>query len=198
MMLVDFEGNVSPAQGAICVEITIGSKTLPTAFLSLKGGDLIIYYWVGIQWRWLHTIYNASMHHLMDQRFSGGGPRRIFLDNSSYRSTRTDLWLSKLHIWKNMGYQVSQSVQFWTKAGSSSRLWWQDLTDQFIEDEGKLELGITAADGLVAQVYQQLCKPIVLLCQLDDWVFELQPIANVIVSSRIADICKESPLVQKM
>jgi hypothetical protein len=32
MMLVDFEGNVSPAQGAICVKLTIGSKTLPTAF----------------------------------------------------------------------------------------------------------------------------------------------------------------------
>jgi hypothetical protein len=37
MMLVDFEGNVSPAQGAICVELTIGSKTLPTAFFVIKG-----------------------------------------------------------------------------------------------------------------------------------------------------------------
>jgi hypothetical protein len=32
MMLVNFEGNVSPAQGAVCVELTIDSKTLPTAF----------------------------------------------------------------------------------------------------------------------------------------------------------------------
>ena len=30
MMLKDFEGNVSPVKGAICVELTIGSKTLPT------------------------------------------------------------------------------------------------------------------------------------------------------------------------
>jgi hypothetical protein len=37
MMLVDFEGNVSPAQGAICVELTISSKTLPTAFFVIKG-----------------------------------------------------------------------------------------------------------------------------------------------------------------
>jgi hypothetical protein len=37
MMLVDFEGNVSPAQGAIYVELTIGSKTLPTAFFVIKG-----------------------------------------------------------------------------------------------------------------------------------------------------------------
>jgi hypothetical protein len=32
MMLVDFDGNVSPAHGAICMELTIGSKTLPTTF----------------------------------------------------------------------------------------------------------------------------------------------------------------------
>jgi hypothetical protein len=37
MMLVDFEGNVSLAQGAICVELTIGSKTLPTAFFVING-----------------------------------------------------------------------------------------------------------------------------------------------------------------
>jgi hypothetical protein len=37
MMLVDFEGNVSPAQGAIYMELTIGSKTLLTAFFVNKG-----------------------------------------------------------------------------------------------------------------------------------------------------------------
>jgi hypothetical protein len=37
MMVVDFEGNVSPAQGVICVELTMGSKTLPTAFFVIKG-----------------------------------------------------------------------------------------------------------------------------------------------------------------
>jgi hypothetical protein len=37
MMLVDFEGNASPAQGAICVELTISSKTLPTTFFVTKG-----------------------------------------------------------------------------------------------------------------------------------------------------------------
>jgi hypothetical protein len=37
MMLVDFEGNVSPTQGAICMELTIGSKNLPTAFFVIKG-----------------------------------------------------------------------------------------------------------------------------------------------------------------
>jgi hypothetical protein len=48
MMLVDFEGNVSPAQGAICVELTISSKNFQPLSLSLKGGDLIMYCWVGI------------------------------------------------------------------------------------------------------------------------------------------------------
>ena len=32
MMLKDFEGVVSPALGALCVDLTIGSKTLPTTF----------------------------------------------------------------------------------------------------------------------------------------------------------------------
>ena len=45
MMLKDFEGNVSPVKGAICVELTIGSKTLPTTFLSSVERVLIICCW---------------------------------------------------------------------------------------------------------------------------------------------------------
>jgi hypothetical protein len=37
MMLVDFEGNISPTQGATCVELTVGSKTLPTTLFVIKG-----------------------------------------------------------------------------------------------------------------------------------------------------------------
>jgi len=37
MMLKDFEGNVSPVKGAICVELTIGGKTLPTTFFVISG-----------------------------------------------------------------------------------------------------------------------------------------------------------------
>jgi hypothetical protein len=36
MMLKDFEGNVSPAKGAVCVELTIGSKTLLTTFFVIN------------------------------------------------------------------------------------------------------------------------------------------------------------------
>jgi hypothetical protein len=37
MMLKDFEGNVSPAKGTVCVELTIDSKTLPTMFFVING-----------------------------------------------------------------------------------------------------------------------------------------------------------------
>jgi hypothetical protein len=37
MMLNDFEGNVSLVKGAICVELTISSKTLPTTFFVISG-----------------------------------------------------------------------------------------------------------------------------------------------------------------
>ena len=37
MMLKDFEGVVSPALGALCVDLTIGSKTLPTTFFIING-----------------------------------------------------------------------------------------------------------------------------------------------------------------
>jgi hypothetical protein len=37
MMLVDFEGNVSPTLGAICMGLTNSSKTLQTTFFVIKG-----------------------------------------------------------------------------------------------------------------------------------------------------------------
>jgi hypothetical protein len=87
---MDFEGNVSPAQGAICMELTIGSKTLPTAFFVIKGRgsyNLLL----GRDWIHANCCISSTMHHPMDQRFSGGGARRDLLDRSSYRSTRIDL-----------------------------------------------------------------------------------------------------------
>jgi hypothetical protein len=90
MMLVDFEGNVSPAQGAICAGLTISSKTLSTAFFVIKGRgsyNLLL----GRDWIHANCCIPSTMHHPMDQRFSGGGSRRNLLDSSSYRSTRMDL-----------------------------------------------------------------------------------------------------------
>jgi len=45
MMLKDFEGNVSPVKGAICVELTIDSKTLPTPSLLSVEKVHITYFW---------------------------------------------------------------------------------------------------------------------------------------------------------
>jgi hypothetical protein len=88
MMLVDFEGNVSLSQGAICVELTIGSKTLPTAFFVIKGKG---FYNLLLGWDWIYANCCIPMHHPMDQRISRGGARRNLLNSSSYRSTRMDL-----------------------------------------------------------------------------------------------------------
>jgi len=37
MMLKDFEGVVSLAVGALCVDLTVGSKSLPTTFFVING-----------------------------------------------------------------------------------------------------------------------------------------------------------------
>ena len=37
MMLKDFEEVVSPALGALCVDLTIGSKIIPTTFFVING-----------------------------------------------------------------------------------------------------------------------------------------------------------------
>jgi hypothetical protein len=90
MMLVDFEGNVSPTQGAICVELTIGSKTLPTAFFVIKGRgsyNLLL----GRDWIHANCCIPSTMHHPMDWRFSGCGARRNLLNSGSYRSSRMEL-----------------------------------------------------------------------------------------------------------
>ena len=48
MMLKNFEGVVSPALGALCVDLTIGSKTLPTTFLLLMARVRTVNSWDGI------------------------------------------------------------------------------------------------------------------------------------------------------
>ena len=37
MMLKDFEGNVSPTKGEVCIELTISSRTLPTTLFVING-----------------------------------------------------------------------------------------------------------------------------------------------------------------
>jgi hypothetical protein len=90
MMLVDFDGNVSPTQGAICVELTIGSKILPTTFfVSKRRGSYNLL--LGGDWIHANCCIPSTMHHPMDQKFSGSCPRRNLLDSGSYRSAMMDL-----------------------------------------------------------------------------------------------------------
>ena len=56
MMLKDFEGNVSPVKGAICVELTIGNKTLPTTFCVQSAARERL-----DSCQLLHPVYNAPM-----------------------------------------------------------------------------------------------------------------------------------------
>jgi hypothetical protein len=66
MMLVDFEGNVSLAQGEIYVELTIGSKTLPTTFFVIKGRGS---YTLLLDQDWIHAncCIPSTMHQCIIQ-----------------------------------------------------------------------------------------------------------------------------------
>ena len=66
MMLKDFEGNVSPAKGAVCVELTIGIKTLPTMFFVINGKgayNLLL----GTDWIYANCCVPSMMHQCLVQ-----------------------------------------------------------------------------------------------------------------------------------
>jgi len=66
MMLKDFEGNVSPVKGAICVELTIGSKTLPTT-LFVIGGKGAYNLLLGRDWIHANCCIPSTMHQCLVQ-----------------------------------------------------------------------------------------------------------------------------------
>ena len=66
MMSKDFEGNVSPAKGVVCVELTIGSKTLPTTFFIINGKgayNLLL----GRDWIYANCCIPSTMHQCLVQ-----------------------------------------------------------------------------------------------------------------------------------
>src|SRR5688572_8372699 len=66
MMLKDFEGNVSPARGALCVDLTIGSKTLPTTFFVINGkGSYNML--MGRDWIHANCCIPSTMHQCLVQ-----------------------------------------------------------------------------------------------------------------------------------
>jgi len=66
MMLKDFEGNVSPVKGAICVELTIGSKTVPTTFFVI-GGKGAYNLLLGRDWIHANCCIPSTMHQCLVQ-----------------------------------------------------------------------------------------------------------------------------------
>ena len=66
LMLQDFEGVVSPAVGALCVDLTIGSKTLPTTFFVINGkGSYILL--LGKDWIHANCCIPSTMHQCLIQ-----------------------------------------------------------------------------------------------------------------------------------
>ena len=65
MMLKDFEGNVSPAKGVVCVELTIGNKTLPMTFvINGKGAYNLL---LGRDWIHANCCVPSTMHQCLVQ-----------------------------------------------------------------------------------------------------------------------------------
>jgi len=71
MMLKYFEGNVSPVKGAICVELTIGNKTLPTTFFVIRGKGaynlLLGRDWIHANWCIPSTMHQCPVQWVGDK-----------------------------------------------------------------------------------------------------------------------------------
>ena len=66
MMLKDFEGVVSPALGVLCVDLTIGSKTLSTTFFVINGkGSYSLL--LGRDWIHANCCIPSTMHQCLIQ-----------------------------------------------------------------------------------------------------------------------------------
>ena len=66
MMLKDFEGVVSPAVVALCIDLTIGSKTLPTTFFVINGkGSYSLL--LGRDWINANCFIPSTMHQCLIQ-----------------------------------------------------------------------------------------------------------------------------------
>ena len=95
MMLNNFDGAVSPARGAICVDLTIGSKTLPTTFfiISGKGSYNTL---LGRDWIHANCCIRSTMHQCIAQWI--GDSVEIVDADSSFSVATADL-----EIWSGQG-----------------------------------------------------------------------------------------------
>ena len=100
-MLKDFEGVVSPAVGALCVDLTIGSKTLPSTFFVINGKR---FYSLLLGRDWIHANYcipstmHALVYYTMDRRCCWSCFRRSIMQYCVSRSLWVELWKGKLFL----------------------------------------------------------------------------------------------------
>jgi hypothetical protein len=66
IMLSNFNGQVSEAQGVLNVDLTVGSKTVPTSFFIISSKSTYI---VLLRWDWIHANYYipSTMHQCLIQ-----------------------------------------------------------------------------------------------------------------------------------
>jgi len=112
MMLKDFEGVVSPALGALCVDLTIGSKTLPTTFFVINGKGS---YSLLLGRDWIHANYciPSTMHQCLLQ-WIGDTVEVVFVDSSfSITSAEAQTWSYEMvkclpgHTWETAFLKVA-------------------------------------------------------------------------------------------
>jgi len=91
MMLKDFKGNVSPAKGVVCVELTIGSKTLPTTFFVINGKG-VYNLLLGRDWIYANYCIPSMLHQCLVQWV--GDKIEVVPRDSSYiiASTESDTY----------------------------------------------------------------------------------------------------------
>ena len=66
MMLKDFGGNASKTWGTVSIELTIGSKTLPTTFFIINGKGTYSLL-LGHDWIHVHCCIPSTMHQCLIQ-----------------------------------------------------------------------------------------------------------------------------------
>jgi hypothetical protein len=95
IVLMDFEGNTSVAQGALNVELTIGRKTIPTTFFVIdgKGSDNLL---LGRDWIHANCCIPSSMHQCLIQWI--GDQIKIVLAD-----TTVNVVMADLDIWQRDG-----------------------------------------------------------------------------------------------
>ena len=95
MMLKDFEGAISPAKEAICVDLMIGSKTLPTTsfVISGKGSYNTL---LGRDWIHANCCIPSTMHQCVIQ--SVGDSVEMVHADSSFNIAMTDP-----EVWHGLG-----------------------------------------------------------------------------------------------